>query len=103
MPDDLMCSFFSYGISFPTIYEVLSRSAYPVSGTKDEFTFEGIDGSIYQMSESYIENDWYYYIKDGEHVPMDAYFYDHFDVGKIKELTGIEVSEQWMIYGDRHR
>ena len=97
MPDDLMCSFFSYGISFPTIYEVLSRSGYPVSGTKDDFTFEGIDGSTYEMSESFIENDWYYYIKDGEHVPMEAYFYDHFYVGKVKEFTGIEVAEKWMI------
>ncbi len=97
MPDDLMCSFFSYGISFPTIYEVLRRSGYPVSGTKDDFTFEGIDGSTYEMSESFIENEWYYYIKDGEHVPMDAYFYDHFNVGKVKEFTGIEVAEKWMI------
>ncbi len=97
MPDDLICSFLSYGISFPTIYEVLSRSAYPVSGTKDDFTFTGIDGSTYEMSESFIENEWYYYIKDGIHVPMDAYFYDHFNVGKIKEFTGIEVAEKWMI------
>lgn len=97
MPDDLICSLYSYGISFPTIYEVLSRSAYPVTGTKDSFTFTGIDGSVYEMSESFIEDEWHYYIKDGVHVPMDAYFYDHFYVGKVKELTGIEVAEKWMI------
>jgi hypothetical protein len=68
-----------------------------VSGTKDDFTFTGIDGSTYEMSESFIENEWYYYIKDGVHVPMDAYFYDHFNVGKVKEFTGIEVAEKWMI------
>lgn len=97
MPGDLIGSFFSYGISFPTIYEVLSQSGYPVTGTKDDFTFTGIDGSTYEMSESFIENEWYYYIKDGTHVPMDAYFYDHFDTGKVKEFTGIEVAEKWMI------
>ena len=97
MPEDLVCSFFSYGISFPTIYEVLRRTGYPVYGTKDDFTFTGIDGSVYEMSESFIDNDWYYYIKDGEHVPMEAYFYDHFYSGELKEFTGIEVAEKWMI------
>ena len=97
MPDDLVGSLYSYGISFPTIYEVLSRCGYPVTGTKDKFTFTGRDGGTYEMSESFIENDWYYYIKDGVHIPMDAYFYDHFNVSKLKELTGIEVSEKWMI------
>jgi hypothetical protein len=97
MPEDLVCSFFSYGISFSTIYEVLRRTGYPVYGTKDDFTFTGIDGSVYEMSESFIDNDWYYYIKDGEHVPMEAYFYDHFYSGELKEFTGIEVAEKWMI------
>ena len=97
MTDDLVCSYFSYGISFPTIYEVLRRTGYPVYGTKDRFSFTGIDGSTYEMSESFVENEWYYYIKDGVHVPMDAYFYDHFNTGKLREMTGIEVSERWII------
>lgn len=97
MYDDLVCSLFSYGISFPTIYEVLSRNGYPVTGTKDDFAFNALDGSVYEMSESFIENDSFYYIKDGEHVPMEYYFYDHFNTNKIKELTGIEIEERWVI------
>lgn len=97
MTDDLVCSLYSYGISFPTIYEVLNRSGYPVYGTKDDFTFTALDGSVYEMSESFVENDSYYYIKDGVHVPMEYYFYDHFYIGKLMELTGIDASERWMI------
>ena len=97
MQDDLVASMFGYGISFPALYEVLLRSGYPVSGTEDDFIFTGTDGSVYEMSESFIENDSYYYIKDGVHVPMEYYFYNHFHVREIKELTGIEASERWMI------
>lgn len=97
MEDDLVASMFSYGISFPTLYEILYRSGYPVTGTKDDFIFTGADGSVYEMSESFIENESHYYIKDGVHVPMEYYFYDHFHVNKIKELTGIDVAERWMI------
>ena len=43
------------------------------------------------------ENDSYYYIRDGEHVPMEYYFYDHFNTNKVKELTGIEIEERWVI------
>ena len=88
---DLLGSRFAYGISFPTLYEILVRNDYPVTGTKDDFTFEGIDGNTYEMSNAFIEDDWHYYLVNDEKTQMDAYFYNHLRPNEITELTGIRV------------
>ncbi len=88
--DDLLADRFFYGISFPTLYEVLRRNGYEVSGMKDRYSFKGIDGSVYEFSNDFTENGSYYYIKDGKHVPMEFYFYNHWRFNHIKQMTGIE-------------
>lgn len=94
--DDLLANEYHYGVSFSTIYELLVRNGYPVEGTKDDFVFTALDGSVYEYANGFRENEWYYFIKDGEHVPMEAYFYNHLRVKEVEELTGIPVIEYWM-------
>ncbi len=88
--DDLLADSFFYGLSFPTIYEVLKRNGYAVSGTKERYSFKGIDGSVYEFSNDFIENQSYYFIKDGKHVPMEFYFYNHWRFNEIEKMTGIK-------------
>jgi hypothetical protein len=94
--DDLVANEYHYGVSFGTMYELLVRNGYPVEGTKDDFAFTARDGSVYEYSNDFQENDAYYFIKDGEHVPMEYYFYNHLRVKEVEELTGIPVIEYWM-------
>ena len=90
MFDDLLADRLFYGLSFSTLCEVLKRCGYEVSGTKDRYSFKGIDGSVYEFSNDFIENQSYYYIRDGRHVPMEHYFYNHWRFHQIKEMTGIQ-------------
>lgn len=95
--DDLLSSRYSYGLSFPTIYTILEREGYPVTGSENDFTFTALDGSEYELSLDFRENDSYYFIRDGVHVPMEFYFYNHFRVYWLEEKTGIIVRERWEI------
>ena len=87
--DDLLMNRLGYGISFPTLYEVLKRSGYAVSGTKERYSFKGIDGHTYEFSNDFAENQSYYYIMDGKRVPME-HNYNHWGFHNIKQMTGIQ-------------
>ncbi len=97
--DDLVASYFGYGISFSTLYFILEREGFAPVGDPTHFSFTGIDGCTYEMSYSfddatYTTNDGsemvgYYYLKDGETVFMDYYFYNHFRSQPIQQMTGI--------------
>lgn len=96
---DLSLSRFGYGMSFGCMYEVFTREGFEVEGTVERFTFNGIDGSIYEFSYDF--NDYlyeddkvgYYYIKDGVKTPMDYYFYNHFRTHFIKEISGLSFED----------
>lgn len=96
--DDLLVNSQAYGMSFPTLYEVLRRSGYAVSGTKERYSFKGADGHTYEFSNDFTENQAYYYIQDGRKVPMHAYFYNHWGFNEIKKMTGIQCAD----YRDMH-
>ncbi len=87
---DLLLNSLGYGISFPTLYELLKRGGYAVSGTKERYAFKGLDGHSYEFSNDFQENQAYYYILDGQRVPMAAYFYNHWHFRDIKAMTGIQ-------------
>ncbi len=99
---DLCASRFAYGVSFGTLYEILAREGLEVSGDVWHYAFTGADGSIYEVSYDFVgespETEYdesvekhYYYLKDGEIVWMEAYFYNHFSERMVKELTGLEI------------
>ena len=103
---DLGLSRFGYGMSFGTLYEVLSREGFEPDGTPDAFSFTGVDGSEYEFSywfnDQPYEVDWedqsvvngYYYLKDGQRVSMDYYFYNHFRNGLFERMTGMTFVEK---------
>ena len=39
------------------------------------------------------EKNGYYYIKDGEEIAMQYYFYNHFRSGLFEEISGMKFSE----------
>ncbi len=99
--DDLVASRFSYGVSFSTLYEVLVREGYSVEGDKNHYSFVGVDGATYEISYNFVGWEYedgkvgYYYLKNGMEMPMDAYFYNHFETPFIKDTTGINLREYW--------
>ncbi|MBQ7567720.1 hypothetical protein IJT17_02835 [bacterium] len=94
--DDLLLAHGSNGLSFATAYEVMKREGYLVSGTPSRYSFKGLDGSRYEFSNSFIENGSCYFIKDGQHLPMEnknvrpGDYCNHLSLERFKELTGIE-------------
>ncbi len=106
----LSASNFSYGISFGCLYRILEwemdgdldgGQTLNLSGDPWHYSFTGADGAEYEISydfHQYNEEDpehesYYYYLKDGEVVWMDAFFYNHFRVSTVKEMTGMELAE----------
>lgn len=102
--DDLIMDPFGYGVSFATLYEILGREGIPAEGDKDDFAFTGTDGSVYEFSNYFSDGDWYYYLKDGERVKMEYYFYDHIYYTKIKDFTGIRLADytDWKKHGGEY-
>ncbi len=93
--DDILTSRFSYGASFRTIYEILIRNGYPVTGTAEEYTFTGTDGNTYRFSDSYRNEETYYYYLNDTETPMEYYFYNHIRLYRIAEITGLDLKEYW--------
>ncbi len=93
--EDLCMDRFSYGLSLGTIYEILVRSGYPVEGTIEQYSFTSPDGSTYTFSNDFKEDEWYYYLLNGEKTPMESYFYNHWSYGRMKDLCGLEVMPLW--------
>ncbi len=99
--DDLCGNQFSYGISFGSLYELLNRSGFAVSGTPEHYSFRSADGTEYEISYSFRHpvsegSEGYYYLKNGEETDMPYFFYNHFTAGRVKDLFGLNVTEYWM-------
>ncbi len=92
---DLTLNRFGHGMSFGTVYEVLSREHFSVTGSPEAFCVSGISGDIYEFSYSFndmpYENgeDGYYYIKNGEKLPLEYYFYNHIKSDFFEEISGM--------------
>lgn len=100
--EGIIASEYGYGVSFGSLYEVLKMNGFDIRGDSRDYSFTGIDGSEYEISYGF--NDYpfdneghedfgYYYLKDGEKIPMDHSFYNHFRFGKVEEMTGLELSD----------
>lgn len=88
--NDLCASRYYYGISFASLYEVLVREGFEVNGTKNHYSFVGIDNATYEISYDFgEENSYYYYLKDNNIKLMDYSFYNHFGVDTLKGMTGL--------------
>ncbi|MBQ7568493.1 hypothetical protein IJT17_06780, partial [bacterium] len=59
-------------------------------GSKERYSFRGIDGHTYEFSNVFIDNQAYYYIQDGKRIPMKTYFYNHWPFYSIKQMTGLQ-------------
>lgn len=99
--DDIIANKYAYGISFGSLYEILKRENMNPEGDYWHYSFTGADGSVYEISydfndypftDSYSETrNGYYYIKDGEKVPMNYYFYNHFTESEVYNMTGLNI------------
>lgn len=95
--EDLCGSRFGYGISFGTLYEILLREGFDVTGDSWHFCFQGVDGSIYEISYDFCDyvtdegQNGYYYLKDDEIIPMAAFFYNHFCKNEVEAMTGLSL------------
>lgn len=96
---DLIANRYAYGVSFGTLYQVLSREGVPVEGDSWHYTFTGADGAEYEISYDFHDQNpaepdkpqYYYYLRNGEVVWMGAYFYNHFSALEVENLTGLRV------------
>lgn len=89
--DDITASQYYYGISFGTLYEILKKENIEVTGDSNQYTFTGIDGSVYGISYDYVQDNAYYYLKDDTKVFMEYNFYNHFRCKQLKEITGLDL------------
>ena len=97
--EDLSASNYAYGVSFGSLYEVLCREGFSVEGDSGHYRFTGVGGDVYEVSyDFYGENpqepqapNYYYYTKNGEVVWMDHYFYNHFTLRQVREMTGLQL------------
>ena len=99
--EDLCGRMYTSAVTFGTLYEILVREGAEVTGDSWHYSFTGADGSVYEVSydfcdyvfvdkvSPYTERNGYYYIKDGEKVPMDYYYYNYFSEKDVFEMTGI--------------
>lgn len=99
--DDIIANKYGYGVSFGSLYEILSREGMNPTGDYWRYSFTGSDGSVYEISYDFSDypfettdfdtQNGYYYIKDGEKIPMNYYFYNHFSASQIYEMTGLRL------------
>ncbi len=97
--DDLLPSKFGYGISFGTLFEILKREGLEVKGNSWKYSYIDERGNKYDFSYDFFKQNpedpegkvWYFYLKNGEPVWMDAYFYNHLHEYKIAEITGLKL------------
>lgn len=99
--DDLCGKIYTSAVTFGTLYEILVREEIAVTGDNWHYSFTGADGSVYEISYDfcdyiyknddypYEEMKGYYYVKDGEKVPMDYYYYNYFREKEVLEMTGV--------------
>lgn len=103
---DIVYSKYLYGISFGVLYEILKREGFEVTGDENHYTVTGKNGSTYEISYEFNNYDFvkqmygsdeieqhkgYYYICDGNIMPMSAYFYNHFYENEIEDMFGLKL------------
>ena len=98
--DDIIANKYAYGISFGSLYHILVKEGFAVSGNSWHYSFVGANGVQYEISYDFVSEleyrvgevrAGYYYVANGAIVPMDAYFYNHFDERQIEQMTGLRV------------
>ena len=87
-------------VSFGSLFEILKRENYPVEGTARYFKFTGFDGSEYEISydfkddpEEYDYGYRWYYIKNGEKIPLSEDHIYAFSFKQVFEMTGVKVTD----------
>jgi len=92
------------GISFGTLYELLSIEGRKPEGNAWHYSFKAPDGARIEISYDFDDlsgfNDkrgklqkGYYYLRDDRKVRMSAYYANHFEASEIEALTGLKVGE----------
>ena len=87
---DLLMGPGSY-FSFPTVYEVLKRNGWQVTGTPSHYSFKGLDGHTYEFSNNYMENGAFYFLKDGHREPNEFENRCIISPQRLQDLSGLEV------------
>lgn len=95
--DDLVESRMGYGISFACLYEILKQAGFDPSGSPAHYTVSAPDGTVYEFSYDFIENDAYYYLRNGEKTDTGYYFYNHFQYRKVEEMFGVSVRAAYQL------
>lgn len=88
------------GISFGNLYKVLVNEGMMPEGNPEHYSFYGADGNTYEISYDFTADlDYrgqahygYYYLKNGEIVPMRYYFYNHFSPSEVETMTGLRLT-----------
>ncbi len=95
--DDIIGNRFSYGVSVPAIYEILSRNGYPVTGTRERYSFRDLEGNVWEMSEDFRDEDGWYYYYNGEKSTEEFAFprREHINLYRLKELTGLDLISRY--------
>lgn len=96
---DLVPDSYGTGVSYSTLYHVLQKEGYDVSGSALDFTFMGVDESVYHMT--YGSYDMHhdgtkerlscYYLKDGFPVWESGWRGYHISLDDIELITGLDL------------
>ena len=98
--DDIIASRLGYGVSFGSLFEILSREGFAPQGNYWHYSFVGADGATYEISYDFCDypfyldegvTNGYYYLRNGEQVAMNYYFYNHFNRLELEQMTGLKI------------
>lgn len=105
--DDLLMEPGGGAFTFPTVYEILKRNGWQVSGTPSHYSFKGLDGHTYEFSNNYMENGASYFLKDGHREPNEFEGRRSISLERLQDLSGIECKSAVIAEApaglDRHR
>ncbi len=115
--DDLCANKYGYVISYGALYEILIKEGFEVEGDCWAYSFVGVDGNEYEISHDFCDyvyedvygeddnvdylvnqgdKEGYYYIENGEKLPMSTWYVNYFTRSEIKEMTGLELQiSEW--------
>jgi hypothetical protein len=80
-------------ITFGSLYEILKRNGFNVTGDSEAFSVKGLDGSKYEFSYEFYDNDnerknyGYYYLKDNNKVFTYKPYIDGKELDDISDIT----------------
>ncbi len=99
--EDLCGRMYTSAVTFGTLYEILVREGVEVTGDSWHYSFVGAGDVLYEISYDFCDYTYYgeveegdeqigyYYMRNGEKVPMDYYYYNYFWEKDVLEMTGI--------------